>query len=130
MSEAAKYDEAVKSKCVSQNIDSGVSILSAETDVQHCVSTVVVNCAKSGWVMSILPRSLGNSSWSCKQIAEVGFCEGLTPLCDWLREAHVDHEVDWPSACTTLKALSKVAPAEVQRSNKTLHEPPCDPKGC
>ena len=39
------------------------------------------------------------------KIAEVGFCEGWTSLCDWLLEAQVDHEVDWPSACTTLKLL-------------------------
>ena len=51
VSEAEKFDETVKSKCFSQNIDSGVSILSAQTDVQHCVSTLVVNCTKSGWVM-------------------------------------------------------------------------------
>ena len=67
-------------------------------------------------------------------IVEFGFCQGWTPLCDWLREAQVDHEVGWPSACTTLKARSKVAPAEVPpcdaRSNKTHHEPPCDLKGC
>ena len=49
--EAEKYDETVKSKWISQNIDSGVSVLSAQTDVQHCIPTLGVNCTKSGWVM-------------------------------------------------------------------------------
>ena len=47
-SEAVKYDEAMKSMWFSQNIDSGVSILSAQTDLQHCVSTLVVICTRSG----------------------------------------------------------------------------------
>ena len=33
----------------SQIIDNGVSILSAQTDVQHCVSTVVAKCTENGW---------------------------------------------------------------------------------
>ena len=52
VSEAAKYDATVKSKCFSQNIDSGVSILSAQTDVQHCASTVVATCTKYCWTTS------------------------------------------------------------------------------
>ena len=51
LSEAGKYDKTVKSKWFSQNIESDVSTLSAQTDVQHCVSTLVVNCTKSGWAM-------------------------------------------------------------------------------
>ena len=43
--------DRLKSKCFSQNIDSGVSILSAQTDVQHCASTVVAICTKYGWTM-------------------------------------------------------------------------------
>ena len=108
VSEAAKYDETAKSKCFSRNFDSGASFLSAQTDAQHCVSTVVANCTKNGWAMwRIFLDHSGTQVGHESKIAEVGFCKGW---CDWLREAQVDHEVDWPSACTTLKALSKVAP--------------------
>ena len=48
VSEAVKYDETMKSKWFSQNIDSGVCILSAQTGLQHCVSTLVVICTRSG----------------------------------------------------------------------------------
>jgi len=123
VSEAEKYDETVKSKWFSQNIDSGVSILSAQTDVQHYVSTVVANCTKNGWAMRrVFLDHLGTQVGHENKIAEFGFCEGWTPICDWLREAQVDHEVDWPSACTTLKALSKVAPAGVRGLLPVMHE--------
>ena len=49
-------------------------------------------------------------------------CEGWTPLCNWLREAQVDHEVDWPSAFTSLKALRKVAPPEFRGLLPVMHE--------
>ena len=126
VSEAEKYDETLKSKWFSQNIDSGVSILSAQTDVQHvqhCVSTVVANCTQNSWAMRrVLHDHLGTQVGHENKIAEFGFCEGWTPLCGWLREAQVDHEVDSPSACTTLKALSKVAPAEVRGLLPVMHE--------
>ena len=51
VSEAEEYDETVKSKWFSLNVDGGVSSLSAQTDVQHYVLTLVVNCTWSGWVM-------------------------------------------------------------------------------
>ena len=131
VSDAAKYDVTVKSKFFSQHIDSGVSILSAQTDVQHCASSVVAICTMYGWTMWRV--FLGHLGTQFVQF----FCGRRTPLCVWLREAQVDHVVDWPSACTTLKALCKVAPAEVcglppcdARIIETHHEPPCDPKGC
>ena len=68
--------------------------------------------------VAILPRSLGNSSWSWVQNRGVI----VTPPCDWLREVQDDHEADWPSAYTTLKALSKVAPAELRRLHPVMHE--------
>ena len=34
----------------------------------------------------------------------------------------VDQEVDWPSTCTMLKALSKVSPAEVRGLLPVMHE--------
>ena len=43
-------------------------------------------------------------------------------MCDWLREDEVDHWVDGPSACTTLKALSKVAPVRVRGLLLVVHE--------
>ena len=84
----------------------------------HCGAS----CTMNGWAMwriflDHLRTQVGHES----KIAEVGFCEGWTPLCDWLREAQVDHEVDWPSVCTTLKALSKVDPAEVRGLLPVMH---------
>ena len=122
MSEAGKYDETVKSKKISQSVEGGVGILSAQTDVQHCVSTLVVNCTKSGWAMwRFFPDHSGTQVGHESKIAKVGFCEGWAPLCDWLRESQVDQEVDWPSACTTLKALNKVSLADVRGLFLVMH---------
>ena len=57
-------------------------------------------------VVILLDHSGTQVFHECK-ITEVGLCEGWTLLCEWLREAQVDHEVDWPSACTPLKAPGK-----------------------
>ena len=64
------------------------------------------------------------------------FCGGWTPFCvwlDWLREAQVDHEVDWPSACTALKRSQQggssgspwTSPVMQEVTGRIMNRPEC-----
>ena len=114
VSEAAQNVETVKSKWLSLNIDSGVSILSALTAAQH----LRLHCGgelhqeRLGDEAS-LPRSLVCLSTRSQWLVFVKV--GLLSVIDGAR----------PSACSGSSGSPWTSPCDA-RDDKEHHEPPCD----